>query len=329
MRIEIDWNGDTTPADLEDGRVTVGGDQTDGIVLPGMERSLLELTLEKGRATVKAKRALRVGAALFPPHVSRLLLAGEEVVLADGIVIRRPADPEHAKARKAKETAFVARELLGGLLPQPQDTRSATLTCVTGADVGVVFPLAFGESVLGRSDEVDVRLHDRSVSRHHARLVKRGRDFLVEDLRTTNGIYVNGLKVKGFRALESGDVIELGHTILRYDGPARAPGELTVVGPAPRADDDETKAERPEHRRAAKAEPAAGTPPPPPLDAVDEERTQTATESGPSKSALTEAVPPRPQPKRRRPALESVLAALGLVLAVAGFTVVVAMLHHG
>lgn len=328
MRIEIEWKGETTPVDLEDGKVTIGGHESDGIVLPGMEKSLLELTLEKGRATVKAKRALRVGAALFPPHVSRLLIAGEGIVLADGIVIRRPADPERANARKAKETKFVARELLDGLLPAPQDTRSATLTCVTGADVGVVFPLAFGESVLGRADDVDVLLHDRSVSRHHARLVKRAKDFLIEDLRTTNGIYVNGLRVKGFRALESGDVVELGHTILRFDGPARAPSEITVVGPAPRGDDEATRTDKATETAPAAA-PEAAAPPPPPADALEEERTATATEADPSQSVQTEALPPKPQPKRRRPALESILAGVGLVLAVVGFTVVVAMLHHG
>lgn len=347
MRIEIDWNGETTSADLADGRVSVGGALGDGICLPGMPAGLLELTIDGERVVLQAQKPLKVGAALFPAHVERLLVAGESVGLPEGAVLRRPADQGRQAKRRDRETRFVARALLQDLAPAPLDSRAATLTCVTGVDVGAVFPLAFAETTLGRAMEVDLQLHDRSVSRAHARVVRRDREFLIEDLKTTNGVYVNGLQVKGYRRLTTGDIVELGHTVLRFDGPERAPQELTRLERPRRRDEEPTTPEGgllasvpvgPAATPTATEQPE-GPPVPASCDDVFEPAPEdlccTGTEPAspgelpPGPRAATERLPRRPGLKRRRPSLDTLLAAVGLVLAVAGVTVVVAMLHQG
>lgn len=66
-----------------------------------------------------------------------------------------------------------------------------------------------GTTLLGRLPECDVQLDDTSVSRRHARLVKRPGGWSIEDLDSTNGVQVNGTSVSQ-TTLEDGDTIELG-----------------------------------------------------------------------------------------------------------------------
>lgn len=232
MHLDIVWNEESTPVDLIDGAVTVGGGPKDDIRLEGLPVKLLTLEVDGPRLAIKCIRPLRVGNQLFPANVARLVMPGEVLTLPNDVVVRRPEDDASRERRKNKSTDFLARELLSKELPE-LETRAATLTCVAGADEGHVYPIAFLDTSLGRGDEVDVRLHDRTVSRRHARLLHRGLSYFVEDLATTNGIYVNGQRVKNTQRLDTGDVLELGHTVLRFDEGERAPEERTVIEKLP------------------------------------------------------------------------------------------------
>ncbi|MBL8939670.1 MAG: FHA domain-containing protein [Archangium sp.] len=235
MHLDIIWNGETTPVDLVDGAVSVGGGPKDDIQLAGLPFKLLTLEVDGSRLAIKSIRPLRVGNQLFPAYVARLVMPGESLTLPNDVVVKRPEDEASRERRKNKSTDFLAKELLSNDLPE-LESRAATFTCVAGADEGHVYPIAFLDTSIGRGDDVDVRLHDRTVSRRHARLLHRGRAYFVEDLATTNGIYVNGQRVKNCQQLQTGDVVELGHTVLRFDEGERAPEERTVIEtPAPTA----------------------------------------------------------------------------------------------
>jgi pSer/pThr/pTyr-binding forkhead associated (FHA) protein len=72
-----------------------------------------------------------------------------------------------------------------------------------------------GEAVsLGRALDNAVIVDDVSVSRHHARLVRRGSYWLLEDLGSTHGCFVNGQRV-GSSLLRAGDEVRLGVAVLR------------------------------------------------------------------------------------------------------------------
>lgn len=74
-----------------------------------------------------------------------------------------------------------------------------------------------GRSVLiGRSQHADLVLNDRNVSRSHAELRRQGNDFVLVDLDSTNGLEVNGKKVRS-QTLQNGDVITLGKTRVRFE----------------------------------------------------------------------------------------------------------------
>lgn len=232
MHLEIVWNNETTPVDLVDGAVTVGGGARDDIRLAGLPVKLLILSVDGARLSIKAIRPLRIGQQLFPAHVARLVMPGESLTLPNDVVVRRPDDPAARERRKNMSTDFLANQLVLQALPE-LESRAATLTCVAGADEGHIYPLAHLETSLGRGDDADVRLHDRTVSRLHARVINRRQTYLLEDLGTTNGVYLNGKRVKGSHKLKTGDVFDLGHSVLRFDAGERAPEERTRIEPLP------------------------------------------------------------------------------------------------
>lgn len=229
MRIDLIWNDSTTTVDLADGLATVGGSPADGICVEGLPHGLLTLRLQGSHLSVTAQRSVRVGDALFPARVARLLIEGEDLKLPNDVVIRRVVDQKKRESRKLMATAFVAQELLSGDL-HAEDTRAATFTCVTGLDAGRVFPIPFDDNIIGRSDEAAIRIRDRAVSRQHVRLVRDGRDYKLSLVSSSmNGVYVNGLLLKKDTVLHTGDVVEVGQTIIRFDTSERAPEERTVV----------------------------------------------------------------------------------------------------
>ena len=229
MRIDLIWNDSTTTVDLADGLATVGGSPDDGICVEGLPHGLLTLRLQGSHLSVTAQRSVRVGDALFPARVARLLIEGEDLKLPNDVVIRRVVDQKKRESRKLMATAFVAQELLSGDL-HAEDTRAATFTCVTGLDAGRVFPIPFDDNIIGRSDEAAIRIRDRAVSRQHVRLVRDGRDYKLSLVSSSmNGVYVNGLLLKKDTVLHTGDVVEVGQTIIRFDTSERAPEERTVV----------------------------------------------------------------------------------------------------
>lgn len=66
-----------------------------------------------------------------------------------------------------------------------------------------------GELVLGRSGSCEVRLHDVDTSRQHAKIECSPSGFVLRDLGSTNGTFVNGERIEE-HALESGDRIQVG-----------------------------------------------------------------------------------------------------------------------
>ncbi len=83
--------------------------------------------------------------------------------------------------------------------------------------VGALIELAEGILTIGRDADCDVHLPDDSVSRRHAQFDMTGDDCVVEDLGSTNGVYVNDRRVKRQRLLP-GDRIRFGNQIFRFLG---------------------------------------------------------------------------------------------------------------
>src|ERR1700704_4540822 len=80
--------------------------------------------------------------------------------------------------------------------------------------------LLAGETVtIGRSIESDIVVTGTRVSREHARLSRTGRQVLLEDLRSTNGSYLNDERVLGAVELHDGDRVSIGEVVFTYHDP--------------------------------------------------------------------------------------------------------------
>lgn len=69
-----------------------------------------------------------------------------------------------------------------------------------------------GELSLGRAPGNDIRLEDPFSSAYHARIRRQKHGLLVEDLGTTNGTRVNGVRIRTPVRVEPGDIIDVGST---------------------------------------------------------------------------------------------------------------------
>jgi len=91
---------------------------------------------------------------------------------------------------------------------------SVELTVRQGPQPGRSFSLARPAIIIGREAGNDVAINDPQISRRHASLTWDGRQFIIQDLGSANGTFVNGVRLSGPRALQPGDVIGLGPTVL-------------------------------------------------------------------------------------------------------------------
>ena len=104
------------------------------------------------------------------------------------------------------------------------------LVVIAGPDKGQVFPLAAGDTLLvGRSKATTTRLTDPHVSRVHCQVEFDGEQAVLADNESGSGTFVNGERITK-RELQSGDVIHIGGTELRYQDSNAA--EQSTLGPA-------------------------------------------------------------------------------------------------
>jgi ABC-type multidrug transport system ATPase subunit len=83
-----------------------------------------------------------------------------------------------------------------------------------------VYVLSLGDKPsysIGRAPDNDVRLDGLQISKQHARLTVRGTQLFIEDNRSTNGVYLNGLRLLGQMPVGPQDVIQIGPFVLRAD----------------------------------------------------------------------------------------------------------------
>jgi type II secretory pathway predicted ATPase ExeA/pSer/pThr/pTyr-binding forkhead associated (FHA) protein len=78
-------------------------------------------------------------------------------------------------------------------------------------------PLKVGRTIIGRTSDNDLQVDSRFVSRHHCQIITRTEGSVIEDLNSTNGIFVQGRRVRRYN-LNDGDVVVIGkHEIMYVD----------------------------------------------------------------------------------------------------------------
>ncbi|HEY6882173.1 MAG TPA: FHA domain-containing protein, partial [Polyangiales bacterium] len=112
----------------------------------------------------------------------------------------------------------------------------ARLVMISPPAPGAEFSMTKAAVSIGRLEELDLCISHRSISREHARVTQKSGGFEIEDLRSANGVRVNGAGVKR-STLRNGDLVELGQVRFRFVGPGENytydPSEEQAVASVP------------------------------------------------------------------------------------------------
>lgn len=92
----------------------------------------------------------------------------------------------------------------------------AILQVIKGGNAGHCYELTSNDSVLGRYPFCEVVLPSHTVSRQHARIVRTGDNFYIEDLNSLNGTFLNGERVRKRTLLKDQDRIRIYEILLLF-----------------------------------------------------------------------------------------------------------------
>jgi pSer/pThr/pTyr-binding forkhead associated (FHA) protein len=91
------------------------------------------------------------------------------------------------------------------------------------------FSLSVGRTIIGRTEDNDLQLSSQFISRHHAQVSTNTDSCTLEDLNSTNGVFVGTRRVKHHRLVD-GDVIHLGEHKLVYHDLRASTGNVVAIG---------------------------------------------------------------------------------------------------
>jgi diguanylate cyclase (GGDEF)-like protein len=81
---------------------------------------------------------------------------------------------------------------------------------------GQVFRLRIGRQIIGRRPECDIRVRERAVSGIHAEVIRVRDAVTINDLASTNGTMLNGLRIRTPMPLMQGHLLKLGNCVFKY-----------------------------------------------------------------------------------------------------------------
>lgn len=97
------------------------------------------------------------------------------------------------------------------------DGPSVNLLVRQGPQIGLQFSITTNRVVLGREETCDIVIQDAEVSRRHCQISWEGNAYVIQDLGSTNGTFVNGSQIGVPRVLTNGDTLGLGQTTLIFE----------------------------------------------------------------------------------------------------------------
>jgi len=101
----------------------------------------------------------------------------------------------------------------------------------SGPTPGAAFTLEGDQIDVGRDSTNEIVINDAEISRRHARLTFQGGKYVLEDLGSTNGTFVNGQRLAGPRVLKAGEVVSFGEQIVVVFEATHFEAGATVVSP--------------------------------------------------------------------------------------------------
>lgn len=148
------------------------------------------------------------GPRLCFKSLSRLAPVGADLAGQRSIAVGQLAADQVSQPKISSKTMVFKLEDISSKASATIDHQPQLLMSITFANKQ--------ELVIGRSDECDIKLDGLQISNRHARLLVTNAGIFVEDLNSTNGIYLNGQRI-GRQNIGVDDSVQIGSFIIKVD----------------------------------------------------------------------------------------------------------------
>jgi hypothetical protein len=110
-------------------------------------------------------------------------------------------------------SAPIAPNAPGSLVMEQTGSNATKLVIVEGERTGHNIPLNRRELTIGRAEDSDLIVDDEFASTHHAKLVLINNDWLIQDLNSTNGTFLDGARVGTPAVVKLNTPVRVGKTV--------------------------------------------------------------------------------------------------------------------
>jgi hypothetical protein len=185
-----------------------------------------------GRSLADLKRSLgRTPAELYPvlQKLQRIGVLEAEGEIGDGTLLtpmpkpvetpERPAAPPRIPDTIRVAPVSAPETPVAPAVPReapPAAKGHSSLIATLTSDSGAMHPLLEDSTLIGRDARNTIAIPSSSVSSRHARILRTTDGFLIEDLGSRNGTYVNSDSVTAPRLLADGDTVRFGREVLTF-----------------------------------------------------------------------------------------------------------------
>jgi len=104
----------------------------------------------------------------------------------------------------------------------------------SGPTPGKVFPIEGTDITIGRDANQTISINDAEISRKHAKMTLRGSAYVIQDLGSTNGTFVNGNRISGIQVLNPNDIVSFGENIVLMYELVADPNATIMASKAPK-----------------------------------------------------------------------------------------------
>jgi hypothetical protein len=163
------------------------------------------------------------GEALNWVLVTAVVLGAMVLVAAAGLIVLLRSR-SRAGSRSVRPALSTGRGVMGPTPEQKSGSRTAFLTVEAGPFAGQRVAIGKSPFSLGRGENNDWVLASGPVSRRHAQLVLQNSRWLLQDLESSNGTFLNRQRLASPQPLHDGDLISIGDTTLHFSMPPTTPG---------------------------------------------------------------------------------------------------------
>ncbi len=234
-------SGERKKLRLDEGRGTIGRDQSNFIVLDGksISRRHAEIVQEGAQFFIrdlKSNNGTKLNERPLPPE-EKILLKPGDIIQIEGfdLIFTLPNASEVEDIYEITDTDLLEIKMVKKLIRAMDRENAPSFEVLEGAQAGVRFLLEEKnqEILIGRDPACEFVIDSDVISRKHARVEKRFDTIVIHDLGSKNGLFVNRERVKEKRLADS-DIIQLGTLPLSFRNPQELSFDLEPPKPPPK-----------------------------------------------------------------------------------------------